>query len=158
VNDYRLRAPRVVVLHLSATESTNAVYETFAPDRPDPELGELPGLCAHFVVDPRGRIFQLVSLQLMCRHTVGLNYVSIGIEHVGRREADVFARKRQIRASLRLVRWLAERYGITIPNVIGHNESLRSPYHRELVKRLRRQTHADFPRQFARRYRRLLRR
>jgi N-acetylmuramoyl-L-alanine amidase len=156
IDDYRLRAPRVVVLHLSAGESTNAVYETFAPNRPDRELGELPGLCTHFVVDPRGRIFQLVSLQLMCRHTVGLNHVSIGIEHVGRRESDVFARKRQIRASLRLVRWLQGRFGIATRNVIGHNESLRSPFHRERVGRLRRQTHADFPRRLARRYRRSL--
>ena len=34
-------------------------------------------------------------------------------------------------------------------NVIGHNESLRSPYHRERVKRLQHQTHADFPRRYA---------
>jgi hypothetical protein len=158
IDDYRLRAPRVVVLHLSAGESTRAVYETFARDRPDPELGELPGLCTHFVVDPRGRIFQLVSLRLMCRQTVGLNHVSIGIEHVGRRETEVFARKRQIRASLRLVRWLQNRSGIAIRDVIGHNESLRNSYHRERVRRLRRQTHADFPRRFAGRYRRSLRR
>jgi N-acetylmuramoyl-L-alanine amidase len=156
IDDYRLRAPRVVVLHLSAGDSTSAVYETFARDRPDPELGELPGLCAHFVVDPRGRILQLVSLRLMCRHTVGLNHVSIGIEHVGRRETEVFARRRQVRASLRLVRWLRERYRIAIRHVIGHNESLRSPFHRERVRRLRRQTHADFPSRFAGRYRRSL--
>jgi hypothetical protein len=157
IDDYRLTAPRVIVLHLSAGDSTRAVYETFAPDRPDAELGELPGVCAHFVVDRRGRIFQLVSLRIMCRHTVGLNHVSIGIEHVGRREAEVFARKRQLRASLRLVRWLRDRFGIPIRRVIGHNESLRSPYHRERVARLRRQTHADFPRRFARRYRSLVR-
>jgi beta-N-acetylhexosaminidase len=156
INDYRLRNPRVIVLHLSVTDSAKSVYETFAPNRPDPELGELPGVCAHFAVDPRGRIYQFVSLRLMCRHTVGLNYVSIGVEHVGRREADVFGDESQLRASLRLVRWLQERFGIRTRNVIGHNESLRSPYHRERVKRLRRQTHGDFPTPYARRYRRLL--
>jgi murein peptide amidase A len=156
IADYRLRDPRVVVLHLSVSDSARSVFETFAPNRPDPELGELPGVCAHYVVDPRGRIFQLVSLRLMCRHTVGLNHVSIGIEHVGRREADVFHRRRQLRASIRLVRWLQERYGIRMRDVIGHNESRRSPYHRERVARLRRQTHADFPGPAADRYRRLL--
>jgi beta-N-acetylhexosaminidase len=157
IDDYRLRNPRVIVLHLTDGETTRPVYEEFARDRPDPELGELPGLCAHFLIDPRGRIFQLVSLRLMCRHTVGLNYVSIGIEHVGTRESEVFARRRQLVASLRLVRWLQRRYRIATRNVIGHNESLRSPYHRERVKSLRSQTHGDFPLRFASRYRRLLR-
>jgi len=47
-------------------------------------------------------------------------------------------------ASLRLVRWLRCRYHIAIKNVIGHNESLSSPYHREDVPSLRTQTHSDF--------------
>ena len=47
-------------------------------------------------------------------------------------------------ASLELVRWLRCRYHITIRNVIGHNESLTSPYHREDVPSLRTQTHSDF--------------
>jgi beta-N-acetylhexosaminidase len=36
------------------------------------------------------------------------------------------------------------RYGIQLKNVIGHAESLSSPYHRELVPRLRTQTHGDW--------------
>ena len=156
IDDHRLVDPRVIVLHLSVTDTAQAVFNTFAPNRPDAELGELPGLCTHYVVAKNGFVFQLVSRRLMCRHTVGLNHVSFGIEHVGRSEAGVFARRRQLRASLALVRWLQDRYGIRTRNVIGHNESLRSPYHRERVERLQRQTHADFPRRYARRYRGLL--
>ncbi|MGH2978919.1 MAG: peptidoglycan recognition protein family protein, partial [Solirubrobacterales bacterium] len=156
IDDHRLRDPRVIVLHLSVTDTAGAVFNTFAPNRPDPELGELPGVCAHYVVDKRGTISQLVSRRLMCRHTVGLNHVSFGIEHVGRSETGVFAHRRQLRASLALVAWLRDRYGIRIRDVIGHNESLRSRYHRERVERLRRQTHADFPRRVARRYRGML--
>jgi N-acetylmuramoyl-L-alanine amidase len=156
IDDHRLTDPRVVVLHLSVTDTARAVFNTFAPNRPDPELHELPNVCSHYVVAKNGQIFQLVSLRLMCRHTVGLNYTSIGIEHVGRSEAGVFARGRQLRASLALVRWLRERYGVRVRDVIGHNESLSSPYHRERVKRLQKQTHADFPRRIARRYRQML--
>jgi N-acetylmuramoyl-L-alanine amidase len=156
IDDYHLRHPRVVVLHLSVTESAQSVIETFARDQPDPELGELPGVCAHYVIDQRGRIFELVSRRLMCRHTVGLNYVAFGIEHVGMREGEVMNRRRQLQASLALVRWLQDRYGIRTRDVIGHNESLQSPYHRERVAHLRNQTHADFPSSVARRYRRLL--
>jgi beta-N-acetylhexosaminidase len=156
IDDHRLVDPRVIVLHLSVTDTAQAVFNTFAPNRPDPELGELPGVCTHYVVAKNGFVFQLVSRRLMCRHTVGLNHTSFGIEHVGHSEAGVFARRRQLRASLALAGWLQARYGIRTRNVIGHNESLRSPYHRERVERLRRQTHADFPRRVARRYRGLL--
>jgi beta-N-acetylhexosaminidase len=156
IDEHRLVDPRVIVLHLSVTDTAQAVFNTFAPNRPDPELGELPGVCTHYVVAKNGFIFQLVSRRLMCRHTVGLNYTSFGIEHVGRSEAGVFARRGQLRASLTLVGWLRDRYAIRTRNVIGHNESLRSPYHRERVERLRRQTHADFPRAYARRYRALV--
>ena len=156
IDDYRLRDPRAIVLHLSVTDTAAQVFNTFAPNHPDPELGELPNVCSHYVIDPRGVIFQLVSLRLMCRHTVGLNYTSIGIEHVGRSNAGVFARRRQLRASVSLVRWLQDRYGIRTRNVIGHNESLGSPFHRERVPALKRQTHGDFPRRLARRYRAML--
>jgi hypothetical protein len=156
IDENRLLEPRVIVLHLSVSDSAESVFRTFAPNVPDPELGELPGLCAHYVIDPEGLVYELVSRRLMCRHTVGLNHVSFGIEHVGRRHSQVMGRRGQLRASLRLVRWLQDRYRIRTRNVIGHNESLGSPYHRERVTRLRTQTHGDFPRPIARRYRRLL--
>jgi N-acetylmuramoyl-L-alanine amidase len=152
----RLIAPKVIVEHLTANTSFRATFNTFASDAPDPELHERPGTCSHFVVDGRGTIHQLVPLKWMCRHTVGLNWTAIGIEHVGTAESAVFGDARMLSASLRLTRWLQGRYGITTKNVIGHNESLSSPYHQERVARLRQQTHADFPRRFMVRYRRAL--
>jgi N-acetylmuramoyl-L-alanine amidase len=133
--------------------STSAVFGTFAPDVADPELHELPNVCSHFVVGSDGTSVQMVPVSIMCRHTVGLNYTAIGIEHVGFRDADVLGNPRQLRASLRLTRWLRCRFGIPVGNVIGHNESLSSPYHRENVVALRRQTHADWARASMQRYR-----
>ena len=80
----------------------------------------------------------------MCRHTVGLNRTAIGIEHVGYSDQQVLDNPRQMTASLQLVRWLRCRFHIPISNVIGDNESLASPYHREDVPALRMQTHSDF--------------
>ncbi len=57
----------------------------------------------------------------------------------------------------RLTAWLRCRYGIAIKSVIGHNESLTSPYHRENVARLRTQTHADWSKSDMNIYRRKLR-
>jgi beta-N-acetylhexosaminidase len=156
LDDFRLGKPRVIVQHYTASETFGPVYETFASDTPDVELGELPGVCAHYVIDRDGTVFRLVPTSIMCRHTVGLNWTAIGIEHVGTSDAQVLGNARQRRASLRLTRALQGRFHIATRNVIGHAESLSSPYHRERVPRLRRQTHGDMARPSMDRYRRLL--
>jgi beta-N-acetylhexosaminidase len=145
IDDHRLVSPRVIVQHYTVTDTFQPVYDTFAPNRPDVELGELPGVCSHYVIDRDGTVYQLVPTSIMCRHTVGLNYTAIGIEHVGRSDAQVLGNRLQMAASLRLTRMLQGRYGISTRNVIGHNENRTSPFHRERVRRLRSQTHADFP-------------
>src|SRR6476646_10022463 len=141
---WRLRSPHVIVEHYTATTSFASAWNTFASDAPDPELGELPGTCAHFVIDRDGTIYQLVPVSTVCRHTVGLNWTAIGIEHVGTSDVSILANPRQLRASLRLTLWLMSRYRISLPNVIGHAESLTSPYHRERDIRWRCQTHGDW--------------
>ena len=157
IDGYRLTGPQVIVEHIAVASTTGAVRATFAPDRADPELHELPGTCSHYVVGATGTVVALVPLSLMCRHTVGLNYTAIGIEHVGFRDGDVLGNARELRASLRLTRWLRCRYGIAVKNVIGHNESLASPYHRERVAALRHQTHGDWVHASMVRYRARLR-
>ena len=144
VATWRLRSPHVIVEHYTATTTFGPVWSTFASDTPDPELGELPGTCAHFVIDTDGTIYQLVPLAVICRHTVGLNWTSIGIEHVGTSDAAILDNPRQLRASLRLTLWLMSRFRISLPNVIGHAESLTSRYHRELYAPWRCQTHGDW--------------
>jgi beta-N-acetylhexosaminidase len=156
IDDFRLRKPRVIVEHYTASNSFASAFNTFAANSPDVELGELPGVCAHFLIARDGAVHRLVSPSIMCRHTVGLNWTAIGIEHVGTSDAQVLGNKRQLRASLRLTRSLQGAYGIATRNVIGHSESLGSPFHRERVARLRGQTHGDFQPGAARRYRRAL--
>jgi beta-N-acetylhexosaminidase len=156
IDDYHLRHPHVIVEHFTVTSTFQQAFNTFAPDVADSELHELPGTCAHFVVDRDGTVYQLVKLTIMCRHTVGLNWTAIGIEHVGFSDAQILHDRRQLAASLKLARWLRCRYGIAVKNVIGHSESLSSPYHRERVARLRNQTHADWSHADMRVYRRRL--
>ncbi|MBN1529735.1 MAG: DUF2817 domain-containing protein [Thermoleophilaceae bacterium] len=156
IDDHRLRRPRVIVEHHTATSTFAPVFNTFASDAPDVELGELPGVCAHFVIDRDGSVYRLVPTSIMCRHTVGLNWTAIGIEHVGTSDGQVLGNPRQMRASLRLTRSLQGRHGIRTRNVIGHAESLSSRFHRERVARLRTQTHGDMGPASMDRYRRLL--
>ena len=141
---WRLTHPRVIVEHYTGSTTFASAWNTFASDAPDVELHELPGTCAHFVIDRDGTIYQLVPLTTMCRHTVGLNWTAIGIEHVGTSDAQILSNPRELAASLRLTLWLMYRYGISLPNVIGHSESLTSPYHQERYGPWRCQTHADW--------------
>jgi N-acetylmuramoyl-L-alanine amidase len=158
IDDWRLRRPRVIVQHYTGSSTFASAYATFAADVPDAELHELPGVCTHFVIDRDGTIYQLVRLNIMCRHTVGLNYTSIGIEHVGRSDQEILGNARQLRASLSLSVWLMSQYNIQLRNVIGHNENRTSPYHKERYAAWRCQTHGDWTRADMEIYRASLRR
>jgi len=155
---WRLRNPQVIVEHVAQAATAKAVHDIFAPDVRDVELGELPNVCSHYVISPSGRIFRLVNLRTRCRHTVGLNWTAIGIEHAGYADGDVLGNRRQLRASLRLTQYLRCRFEIGVRDVIGHAESLSSPFHHELVPSLRRQTHGDFKHPSMTTYRTKLRR
>ncbi|MBA3867073.1 MAG: N-acetylmuramoyl-L-alanine amidase [Solirubrobacterales bacterium] len=157
-NQWRLVHPQVIVEHVAETSSAASVYNTFAPDVPDVELHELPNVCSHFVIGASGKIFQLVNLRTRCRHTVGLNWTAIGIEHVGFADSDVLDNRGQMHASLRLTQYLRCHFGIPVHDVIGHAESLSSPFHHELVSSLKTQTHGDWRHSSMRIYRRRLRR
>ena len=156
IDSYHLTDPKVIVEHFTASRSFQSAFDTFAANAPDVELHERPGVCAHFLIARDGVIHQLVSLSLMCRHTIGLNWTSVGIEHVGVSDGDVMGNRRQLASSLRLTRWLQHRLGIRTRNVIGHAESLSSPYHHERVRALANRTHGDFREATMRRYRRRL--
>jgi hypothetical protein len=155
-DSYALRNPKVIVEHYTETSTAQEAYNTFAPDVPDSEFHELPNTCAHFLVEPSGRIDQLVPLSLRCRHTVGLNWTAIGIENVGLSDQAILEDHAQISASLRLTRWLRCLYAIPLRDVIGHNESLSSPYHHDRVPAFQHQTHSDWNHADMQRYRALL--
>ena len=153
---YVLSHPKLIVEHYTETATAGAAFNTFAADVPDNEFHELPNTCAHFLVEPSGRIDQLVPPSIRCRHTTGLNWTAIGIENVGFSDQAILGDHAQIAASLKLTRWLRCRYGITLNNVIGHSESLSSPYHHDRVPAFQHQTHSDWSRADMSTYRHLL--
>lgn len=118
--------PKVIVLHFTETDTWGPVRSTFLANVPN--RGELPGTCAHFVVDQQGIIHELVPTTTMCRHVIGLNHVAIGIEivqathgHTSRwADQQILGRPPQIQAVLGLVRQLQKQFGIATADVIGH--------------------------------------
>ncbi|HMC06414.1 MAG TPA: DUF2817 domain-containing protein [Solirubrobacterales bacterium] len=130
---WRLRHPKVIVLHFTDGPSYRSAWSTFASNAPS--MGERPGVCSQFVIGQNGHIHRLVRPSIRCRHTIGLNYAALGVEMVqeggrGSHWADrqILHRHRQIHRALRLVGWLKQRYGIKMRNVIGHAMANDSPY------------------------------
>ena len=139
---WRLRRPKVIVEHYTDGTTFSGAWATFAAN--SVHLGELPGVCAHFVIDTDGTIYQLVNMHVRCRHAIGMNWTAIGIEHVGTSDQQILSNPRMMRATLRLTVWLMDRFGIQARNVIGHAETLMSPFHHEAYPSWRCQTHADW--------------
>ncbi len=129
--------PSAIVLHYTAGPSYSAAHATFESNATN--LGELPGVASHFIIDKDGTIYQQVPLDVRCRHTIGLNHCAVGIEFVqeatsspSTATAAIFARKAQLGAGLRLVAWLQAKYGIADRNVIGHGMANSSPLFKDL--------------------------
>ena len=137
--------PIAIIEHYTTGTTWQGAWNTFAANTK--HLGEYPGTCAHFIVHTDGTIYQLVPLRIRCRHTIGMNQLSIGIEHVGRSDAEVLGNRAQMRASLRLTLWLVAKFGIQVRNVIGHGESLMSPLRYERYASWKCLTHTDMSRQ-----------
>jgi protein MpaA len=153
---WRLRHPRAIVLHFTAGPSYRSAWQTFASNAPN--LGERPGVCSHFVVEKRGRIHRTVRPGIRCRHTIGLNHRSVGVEMVqetgrGSHWADrqILHRERQMHSALRLVGWLKQRFRIKLRDIIGHAMANDSPYFKDLQGW--RNDHTDWLRRDVRKFR-----
>jgi N-acetyl-anhydromuramyl-L-alanine amidase AmpD len=159
--EWRLRKPKVIVLHYTAGPSYRSAWQTFASNAPN--RGELPGVCSHFVVGKRGRIHRTVRPTIRCRQAIGLNHKGIGVEMVqeagsGSRWADrqILQREPQIHRALRLVGWLKQRFGIKWRDIIGHSMANQSPYFKDLQGW--RNDHTDWLRSDVKKFRHRLRR
>jgi len=114
--------PQMIVLHWTAIEDFEKSFAAFkAPTLPNwrPDIAGVSGLnvSSQFLVDRDGTIYRLLPETTMARHTIGLNHLAIGIENVGG-GAEHPLTKKQRKANVRLVNYLAEKYAIRY--VIGH--------------------------------------
>ena len=139
VRTAELNDPKVIVLHYTVSPNWQSPWNLFASNSASPgpsgSKPEMPGGCTHFLVGKTGKIIQLAPLTTMCRHAIGINDRSIGIEFVEMSSAaNILKRAKQTAAGVALVRWLQSETGIETKNVIGHRMVNDSPYFHELVK------------------------
>ena len=130
--------PTMIVLHFTAGATWTSARNTFLADVVN--LGELPGTCAHYVIDRDGTVYSLVRVTIRCRHTIGLNDQAIGIEMVQPAgpsgtwaDQQILARPAQVGAAVALVRQLQATYGIPTSSVIGHAMANADPHFHDLL-------------------------
>ena len=137
--------PRAIVEHVTVTTTFSSAWNTLRrTTSPTRSCTSFPARARTSSSTATGRSTSSSGSNVICRHTVGLNWAAIGIEHVGLSDAQVLARPGADARSLALTLWLMSRYQIPLADVIGHNESLTSPLHKELYAPWRCQTHGDW--------------
>ena len=119
--------PKIIVLHWTAIMDKERCFERLKSeklftDRKDIASASLLNVSAHFLVYRDGTIIQLMPDNWMARHTIGLNYSSIGIENVGgENNTKEDLTQAQIIANIKLVKYLKAKYP-SIEYLIGHHE------------------------------------
>ncbi len=117
--------PRMIVLHWTAGCSFSGVWNTFDRVRISgnrsyiAKYGEV-NVTSHFIVDRDGTIYRIMPETKMGRHTIGLNWLAIGVENVGTDKGCTLT-DAQVQANAELTRYLAAKYG-SIEYLIGHFE------------------------------------
>src|SRR6266511_4127374 len=118
-----------------------------ASPSPSPSITELPaprpGIIWKPIPFPHSRKQEMLAYA--GRH-YGLNTFKLVHPQVivEQSDQDILGSPPQLSAALNLTLWLMQRFNIELRNVIGHNESLTSPLHKELVASFRCQTHQDW--------------
>ncbi|EIM76898.1 N-acetylmuramyl-L-alanine amidase, negative regulator of AmpC, AmpD [Nitritalea halalkaliphila LW7] len=114
--------PEMIVVHWTAVPTLEATYEVFNPvllgGRPELSSASALNVSAHFLVDRNGSIWRLLPDTAFGRHTIGLNYMAIGIENIGGPDAPLT--RAQLKANAALIEHLQRRHNIRY--VIGHHE------------------------------------
>ncbi|HET6418570.1 MAG TPA: peptidoglycan recognition family protein [Geobacteraceae bacterium] len=122
-DSYRLTDPEMIVVHYTAFPTLEESYRFFAPTmldqvfRRDISGGGQVNVSPHYLIDKDGTILQLAADNVVCRHTIGFNYTAIGIENVGRSEADLT--EAQASSTADLISRLVRRHP-SIAYLIGH--------------------------------------
>ena len=125
VKDIKI-VPKIILIHHTAIDTyedsiKRFTSETLPSDRPEIQSAGALNVSTHFMVEPNGTIHQLMPLDIMARHVIGLNYNSIGIENVGGENSKDNLTEAQLKANIFLVNYLKNKFD-TIKYLAGHYE------------------------------------
>lgn len=125
VEDIRI-TPKIVLIHHTAINSFEESLSRFVQEelpslRSDISSAGAVNVSTHFMVEQDGTIHQLMPLNFMARHVIGLNYSSIGIENVGGAFGEDNLTDKQLESNIFLINYLKNKFD-TIEYLVGHYE------------------------------------
>lgn len=119
--------PRIILIHHTAINDYKDSLSRFAdealPSRRSDISSNKPSVnvSTHFMVERDGTMHQLMPLDFMARHVIGINYSSIGIENVGGENGNDNLTDAQLKANIYLVEFLKKKFE-TIEYLVAHYE------------------------------------
>ncbi|MBN2651181.1 MAG: N-acetylmuramoyl-L-alanine amidase [Spirochaetales bacterium] len=125
-NSYLIEVPRMIVIHYTGVSSLGESFAIYRDDIIPAERTDINGfgrvnIGVHFLVDKDGSVYSMLPENMIGRHTVGFNHLSIAIENVG--VADYELTSQQVEANARIISYLGGKYP-TIRFLFGHHEYL----------------------------------
>ncbi len=108
--------PQAVVVHWTAGGTLESNWKYFYAEEMDD--GTL-NVASQFIVGRNGTVWRLMPETNFARHIIGYNHCAIGIENVGGFDGREDLTKAQLKANVRLIKYLHEKYP-TIKYVFGH--------------------------------------
>lgn len=124
IDTHTLKNPKMIVIHYTAIDKLRKSLDYFKPAEIWPDrryirrFGRL-NVGVHFLVDKNGDIYSLLPTDIIGRHIIGFNHVSIGIENVARNEKNLTPQ--QLRSNALLIKSLSDAFP-SIEYLIGHFE------------------------------------
>ena len=127
LEDIRIVGPYMIVVHYTASSTIKETLQIFKADelqssRKDIIKGGLLNVGVHYVIDTNGDTWSLLPADIIGRHTIGFNHVSVGIELVAE-NADKITRL-QLESCTKLVAELSKENN-KIKYLIGHYEYMQ---------------------------------
>ena len=126
VKDIKI-TPKIILIHHTAIDDFEDSYSRFVSEILPSDRADIAGksesvnVSTHFMIERDGTINQLMPLDFMGRHVIGLNYSSIGIENVGGENGADNLTKKQLKANIFLINFLKKEFD-SIEYVVGHLE------------------------------------
>jgi len=118
--------PKIIFIHYTGIDDFKTSLSHFKSailltDRPDIVKAGIVNVSAHFMVERDGTIHQLMPLDFMARHVIGLNYSSIGIENVGGENHKENLTVEQLISNIWLINYLKKEFD-SLEYVAAHSE------------------------------------
>jgi N-acetyl-anhydromuramyl-L-alanine amidase AmpD len=111
----------MIVIHYTEIDNFKKSLERFyspllLTDRADISGAGVVNVSAHFMIDTDGTIHQLMPIDYMARHIIGLNYSAIGIENVGGGNNKQNLTVEQLISNIKLINYLKK--SLVLSNIL----------------------------------------